>query len=62
MYLELSHKVKSIFAPNGVTRLAEHRFIQGSTRYVTFVRITEERSGLRIGGPSNVAKAQNWIY
>jgi glucose-1-phosphate thymidylyltransferase len=27
----------------------------------TFVRITEERTGLRIGDPSDVAKAQGWI-
>jgi glucose-1-phosphate thymidylyltransferase len=46
--------------PRGTAWLDTGSF-KGLHDAATFVRITEERSGLRIGDPYDVAKVQGWI-
>jgi glucose-1-phosphate thymidylyltransferase len=59
VYLDLGELTCTIL-PRGTAWLDTGSF-KGLHDAATFVRITEERSGLRIGDPSDVAKVQNWI-
>lgn len=59
IYLEKGELSCSILA-RGTAWLDTGSF-NGLHDAATFVRITEERTGLRIGDPSDVAKVQGWI-
>ena len=58
-YLD-SGELKCTVLPRGTAWLDTGTF-QGLHDASTFVRLTEERTGLRIGDPSDVAKVQGWI-
>jgi glucose-1-phosphate thymidylyltransferase len=59
IYLELG-QLSCTILPRGTAWLDTGSF-KGLHDAATFVRITEERTGLRIGDPSDVAKVQGWI-
>jgi len=59
VYLELD-ELSCTILPRGTAWLDTGSF-KGLHDAATFVRITEERTGLRIGEPSDVAKVQGWI-
>jgi glucose-1-phosphate thymidylyltransferase len=59
IYLQLGQLTCTIL-PRGTAWLDTGSF-KGLHDAATFVRITEERTGLRIGEPSDVAKVQGWI-
>ena len=59
VYLELG-ELSCTILPRGTAWLDTGTF-NGLHDAATFVRITEERTGLRIGDPSDVAKVQGWI-
>ena len=59
IYLD-SGELTCTILPRGTAWLDTGSF-KGLHDAATFVRITEERTGLRIGDPSDVAKVQNWI-
>jgi len=59
IYLEKGELSCSIL-PRGTAWLDTGSF-NGLHDAATFVRITEERTGLRIGDPNDVAKIQGWI-
>ena len=59
LYLELGELTCTIL-PRGTAWLDTGSF-NGLNDASTFVRITEERTGLRIGDPIDVAKVQGWI-
>ncbi len=59
IYLELGELTCTIL-PRGTAWLDTGSF-KGLHDAATFVRISEERTGLRIGDPSDVAKVQGWI-
>jgi glucose-1-phosphate thymidylyltransferase len=58
-YLELNELYCTIL-PRGTAWLDTGSF-KGLHDAATYVRITEERSGLRIGDPIDVARVQGWI-
>jgi glucose-1-phosphate thymidylyltransferase len=58
-YLEMG-QLECIILPRGTAWLDTGSF-NGLHDAATFVRITEERTGLRIGDPNDVAKVQGWI-
>ena len=58
-YLEQG-QLKCTILPRGTAWLDTGSF-QGLHDAATFVRLTEERTGLRIGDPSDVATVQGWI-
>ena len=58
-YLELG-ELNCTLLPRGTAWLDTGTF-QGLHDASTFVRLMEERTGLRIGDPSDVARIQNWI-
>jgi glucose-1-phosphate thymidylyltransferase len=58
-YLELG-ELSCTILPRGTAWLDTGSF-NGLHDAATFVRITEERTGLRIGDPSDVANVQGWI-
>jgi glucose-1-phosphate thymidylyltransferase len=59
MYLEKDALTCRIL-PRGTAWLDTGSF-KGLHDAATFVRITEERTGLRVGDPNDVAKVQGWI-
>ena len=59
VYLDLG-ELSCTILPRGTAWLDTGSF-KGLQDAATFVRITEERTGLRIGDPSDVAKVQGWI-
>jgi glucose-1-phosphate thymidylyltransferase len=59
VYLDLG-ELSCTILPRGTAWLDTGSF-KGLHDAATFVRITEERTGLRIGDPIDVAKVQNWI-
>jgi glucose-1-phosphate thymidylyltransferase len=59
VYLELG-ELSCTILPRGTAWLDTGSF-KGLHDAGTFVRITEERTGLRIGDPIDVAKVQGWI-
>jgi glucose-1-phosphate thymidylyltransferase len=59
VYLEMGDLTCTIL-PRGTAWLDTGSF-KGLHDAATFVRITEERTGLRIGDPKDVAKVQGWI-
>jgi glucose-1-phosphate thymidylyltransferase len=59
MYLEKSN-LQCTILPRGTAWLDTGTF-QGLHDAATFVRLTEERTGLRIGDPSDVARVQGWV-
>ena len=59
VYLELG-ELSCTILPRGTAWLDTGSF-NGLHDAATFVRITEERTGLRIGDPNDVAKVQGWI-
>jgi len=59
MYLE-SGELSCTLLPRGTAWLDTGTF-QGLHDAATFVRLTEERTGLRIGDPSDVAAVQGWL-
>jgi len=58
VYLSLG-KLSCTLLPRGTAWLDTGSF-KGLHDAATFVRITEERTGLRIGDPNDVAKVQGW--
>jgi glucose-1-phosphate thymidylyltransferase len=58
-YLEMG-KLQCTILPRGTAWLDTGSF-NALHDAATFVRITEERTGLRIGDPNDVAKVQGWI-
>lgn len=58
-YLE-KNTLQCTILPRGTAWLDTGSF-QGLHDAATFVRLTEERTGLRIGDPTDVAKVQGWI-
>ena len=58
-YLE-SGELSCTILPRGTAWLDTGSF-NGLHDAATFVRITEERTGLRIGDPNDVARVQGWI-
>ena len=58
VYLELD-ELSCTILPRGTAWLDTGSF-KGLHDAATFVRITEERTGLRIGDPKDVAKVQGW--
>jgi glucose-1-phosphate thymidylyltransferase len=59
IYLEMG-KLSCNILPRGTAWLDTGSF-KGLHDAATFVRITEERTGLRIGDPNDAAKVQGWI-
>jgi glucose-1-phosphate thymidylyltransferase len=59
VYLHLG-ELSCTILPRGTAWLDTGTF-KGLHDAATFVRITEERTGLRIGDPADVAKIQGWI-
>jgi glucose-1-phosphate thymidylyltransferase len=59
VYLELD-ELSCTILPRGTAWLDTGSF-KGLHDAATFVRITEERTGLRIGDPMDVANVQGWI-
>jgi glucose-1-phosphate thymidylyltransferase len=59
LYLQLG-KLSCTILPRGTAWLDTGSF-KGLHDAATFVRITEERTGLRIGDPNDVARVQGWI-
>jgi glucose-1-phosphate thymidylyltransferase len=59
VYLGLG-ELSCTILPRGTAWLDTGSF-KGLHDAATFVRITEERTGLRIGDPSDVARVQGWI-
>ncbi len=59
VYLQLN-QLSCTILPRGTAWLDTGSF-NGLHDAATYVRITEERTGLRIGDPSEVAKIQGWI-
>lgn len=58
-YLEINN-LQCTILPRGTAWLDTGSF-QGLHDAATFVRLTEERTGLRIGDPTDVARVQGWI-
>lgn len=58
-YLE-KNNLQCTILPRGTAWLDTGSF-QGLHDAATFVRLTEERTGLRIGDPTDVARVQGWI-
>jgi glucose-1-phosphate thymidylyltransferase len=58
-YLEMNN-LQCTILPRGTAWLDTGSF-QGLHDAATFVRLTEERTGLRIGDPTDVARVQGWI-
>jgi glucose-1-phosphate thymidylyltransferase len=58
-YLELN-QLSCTILPRGTAWLDTGSF-NGLHDAATYVRITEERTGLRIGDPGEVARIQGWI-
>jgi glucose-1-phosphate thymidylyltransferase len=59
MYLERG-SLSCTILPRGTAWLDTGSF-QGLHDAATFVRLTEERTGLRIGDPNDVARVQGWL-
>ena len=59
VYLDLG-ELSCTILPRGTAWLDTGSF-KGLHDAATFVRITEERTGLRIGDPNDVARVQGWI-